>query len=351
MQPPPQRTLLRIIDANLNRASEALRVAEDVCRFHWGLRGFSEELKRLRHAVLAAGCPDAAERARLLEARDASGDVGREIASPTEAVSAETLAFRNIERAKEALRALEEALRIVRKEAASAIESARYRLYEVEKGLSVFQRGGALKNRLERVHICLLATTAMARQPLEAVVRDAVAAGVGMVQLREKESGDRRLLDLARSLRELTASAGALLIVNDRPDIASLAAADGVHVGQEDLSVAEARRIVGPEALVGVSTHSVEQALAAQRDGADYVGAGPVFATTTKDAGPLLGLEGLRRVMDTIDVPVFAIGGITAANAAQVRATGAARVAVASTVLGAAHPAEQVESIAAALRP
>ena len=228
-------SLLRIIDANLNRAAEALRTVEDVCRFHWSLKGFAGDLKTLRHSLFAALSTGGVGREDIVRHRDIEGDVGRESVSPGSAQDPAGMAFRNVERAKEALRALEEASRLVQPDLARVFEQSRYRLYAIEKGLSRLssRRGGEAAQgppaRLAGVRLCLLATSGLTRRPLEDVVREAIRAGAGMVQLREKDASDRELLETARSLREITAREGAIFIVNDRPDIAVLAGADGVH--------------------------------------------------------------------------------------------------------------------------
>ena len=136
-----------------------------------------------------------------------------------------------------------------------------------------------------------------------------------------------------------------LLIINDRPDVAALCGADGVHVGQDDLPVADARRIVGAGRLVGVSTHTLAQARPAAADGADYIGVGPMFATATKDAGPVAGPQLLRQVAAEVPLPHVAIGGITADNVAQLVAAGARRVAVCSAVIAAADPQAAARAI------
>jgi thiamine-phosphate pyrophosphorylase len=170
-----------------------------------------------------------------------------------------------------------------------------------------------------------------------------------MVELREKGIPDRDLLRTARALRELSARRGALFVVNDRPDVALLSQADGVHLGQLDLPPGAVRSLVGEGLLIGVSTHSVDEARAAEAAGADYIGAGPVFPTRTKDAGPLLGLDGLRAILDAVSIPVLAIGGIGPGNAALVARAGVARAAVSSAILGAADPGAAARAIRRAL--
>lgn len=174
---------------------------------------------------------------------------------------------------------------------------------------------------------------------LRAAVRQLVAAGVDVLQLRDKTLADRQLVERARAIRDDTRDASTLLIINDRPDIAVLADADGVHVGQDELSVADSRTIVGPTRLVGVSTHNIAQARQAVADGADYLGCGPTFPSRTKAFTSFAGLEFLREVQREITLPAFAIGGINSENVAQVLETGFRRIAVSGAVTRAPDPA------------
>jgi len=338
-------SILRILDANLNRAAEALRVVEEACRFHWNLPGFAAELKQMRHRVLAAVCEEGGRREDLFAWRDIEGDVGRATPSPSGSDDAAAMAFRNLERAKEAVRTLEEASRIESPRAAAELQEIRYHLYALEKGLALLPPGGGARQRLEGARLYLLATQALSPRPLEEAVEEAVRAGVDMVQLREKDLPDRELLRLSRVLREVTARQGALFIVNNRPDIALLVHADGVHVGEEDLPFGEVRSVVGGAVLIGVSTHSLAQARAAERQGADYIGVGPLFPTRTKDAGPLLGPEALEKVLPQVKIPAFAIGGINTENVSVVAEKGGRRIAVSSAILGASDVTATVRSL------
>ena len=187
------------------------------------------------------------------------------------------------------------------------------------------------------------------RTGFEGVVKSALDGGVDAIQLREKSGDDRRLLQLAEQVREWTGAAGALFIINDRPDVAVLTGADGVHVGQEDLSVQHIRRFVGTDQLVGVSTHSIEQARQAVLDGADYLGVGPTFPSQTKQFDSFAGLDFIRAVAAEIALPWFAIGGITAENIDQVIDAGAGRVAVSGAICSAGEPATVVREFAATL--
>ncbi len=171
------------------------------------------------------------------------------------------------------------------------------------------------------------------------VAQAAIRGGAGAVQLREKAGPLRDVLALGRALLTLTRPAGIPLIVNDRVDVALLLGAEGVHVGQADLPAAEARKLIGPDRILGVSVTNLEETEAALRDGADYLGAGDIFGTRSKDdACPPMGLDLLRRIVRASPVPVVAIGGITAQNTPAVIRTGAAGVAVISAVFGAPHP-------------
>ncbi|MCS7301472.1 MAG: thiamine phosphate synthase [Fimbriimonadales bacterium] len=181
-------------------------------------------------------------------------------------------------------------------------------------------------------------TDPLVRDPVQ-TVRMALEGGARIVQLRDKQATTRQLVQTAQALRTLTRQHGALLIVNDRLDVALAAGADGVHLGQDDLPVALARRIAGDALIIGVSAETVEEAQQAQADGANYLGVGPMFATQTKpDAGAPVGPERLRAIKSAVAIPVFGIGGITLQNAGAVLAAGADGICVASAIVGAPDP-------------
>ena len=172
-----------------------------------------------------------------------------------------------------------------------------------------------------------------------AAVKLALAGGATVVQLREKEMSTRGLIELGAAIQKLCREHGALFVVNDRVDVALALDADGVHVGQDDMSCADARRLVGPGKIVGVSAGDLDDALAALRDGADYLGVGPVYPTGTKlDAGSATGPALVGEIRRATGLPVVGIGGIGARNAAEVIAAGADGVAVISAVLAAPDP-------------
>jgi len=168
------------------------------------------------------------------------------------------------------------------------------------------------------------------------VAKAAIEGGASIIQFREKEMTTRELVETARRLKELTSQNSVPFIVNDRLDVALAVDADGVHVGQDDMPAALARQLIGPDKILGVSASAVEEALQAEREGADYVSASPVFTTPTKpDAPPPTGLEGLKAIVEAVNLPVIAIGGISEENATEVMEAGVQGVAVISAVVSA----------------
>lgn len=181
---------------------------------------------------------------------------------------------------------------------------------------------------------------------LLAVVESALRGGVNVVQYREKEAGTRRMVEEAGALNELCRRYGVLFVVNDRVDVALAVRAPGVHLGQEDMPLAAARELLGPGVIIGVSASSVREAVEAEDQGADYIGASAVFATPTKKEAPALGLSGVAGICRAVSVPVVGIGGLHTGNAALVMATGAGGVAVVSAVMAAADPEKAARSLA-----
>lgn len=333
----------RVIDANANRAREALRVIEDHCRFVADDPMLTRQVKELRHEVSAA----VAELPGLqcVRSRDITGDVGTAISTHQERQRESTTAVvvANLKRLQESLRSIEEYSKLVGAQYAGAFEKFRYRAYALEKALFSPQSGSG---RLQRARLYLLLGPRDCHYSLEPTIRGAVAGGVDVIQLREKRLPDRQLLEIARAIRRWTRESGTLFIVNDRPDLARLSEADGVHLGQDDLPARQARRLLGPEAIIGVSTHSPEQLAAAVADGADYIGVGPVFHSATKHFDDFAGLTFVQYAAEHARLPWFAIGGINVSNVAQVVAAGARRIAVSSAICKSDAP----EAVARALR-
>ena len=200
------------------------------------------------------------------------------------------------------------------------------------------------RHRLGRARLYLVCD----ERPTE-FIENALRGGVDIVQLRIKAGDDERILAAARRYRAACDAAGALLIVNDRPDLALAAGADGVHVGQDDVAVSRAREEVGDRLIVGLSTHSPQQVDAAIGAGVDYIGVGPVHATPTKPGRPAVGTELVAYAARHCPLPFFAIGGIDAGNVTAVRDAGATRVAVVRALTEAADAARAARSLRAAL--
>ena len=185
---------------------------------------------------------------------------------------------------------------------------------------------------------------------LRDVVQAAIQGGVTVVQYREKQASARRMIEHARELRDVCRDQGVTFIVNDRVDVALALEADGVHVGQDDMPASLVRTLIGPGKILGVSADTAEQALAAQSDGADYIGAGPIYPTDTKtDTTPPIGLSGLEDIVRAFPLPVVAIGGLKASNAGLVIRAGAAGVAVVSAIVGADDACAAARELRAAI--
>jgi thiamine-phosphate pyrophosphorylase len=204
-------------------------------------------------------------------------------------------------------------------------------------------------DRIASVRIYLITDAAPLLRPIERFLEEAIAGGVAMVQLREKSVDDKSLLDVARRCTATCRRLGVPFIVNDRPDIALLANADGVHLGQEDLPVADVRRIVGSDAIIGLSTHSREQVDAARSSPVDYIGVGPVWATPTKPGRAAAGLELVRYAAAHAAMPFFAIGGIDPSTAADVVGAGAKSVSVLRWIAQSAEPRGAAQAMMRAL--
>jgi thiamine-phosphate pyrophosphorylase len=334
--PLSEYSLFRILDAAANRCREGLRAVEDYARMHLNDAGISFEIKEIRH-ILAAVLNQMGQ-SNWVRGRDTLHDVGTQSTLDSEQFrgTLQDVLRANLKRVEESLRSLEEYGKILKTDRCEVLARCRYRMYTVEKMLETVL---SARERLRDRRLCLLVAAAACRRGLEVVVRESVAAGVDLVQVREKNLGDCQLVEELNNVRVWTAEAGALLIVNDRPDLAAVVGADGVHLGQDDLPVHEARRIL-PNQLIGRSTHSSEQASAAMLAGADYLGVGPVFPSRTKEFSQLAGLDYVQKIAKGTAIPWFAIGGITLENLSQVRAAGATRIAVSREICAAEDPGQ-----------
>lgn len=338
--------MLRLVDANANRAREALRVMEDYARFILDAPDLALPLKTLRHDLTAALAPLSGQ---ALLHRDTPGDVG------TQTKVLPELARANIadvvtaagKRLGEALRTLEEFSKTTDPAIAARIETIRYAAYDLEARLArTLNRG----ERFAKVRLYVLITESLCRIPWLDAAKAAIAGGADCIQLREKTLEDGEFLRRATTLATECRRAGVLCIINDRPDVALLSGADGVHVGQGDLPALAARKLLGPDFVLGVSTHNLAQARQAVLDGADYIGIGPVFPSKTKPRDFLPGLAAARQVAAAIKIPTVAIAGINTENVDEVIATGVSAIAVSSAVLDDKDIAAATARLVAALK-
>ncbi len=348
-----EQSIYRILDASANRCREGLRVIEEFVRFHQEDEQNVRNIKEIRHLFSQICLQLDLEQA--MQARDTPGDVGTKITLPTEMSrqSLQELVRANCSRVGEALRTLEEYSKLIAVEAPALIEKIRYQFYSVEKQLL---QNNSRRARLENSVIYFLISAESCRgegtdeENFETVAKQAIAAGVDLIQLREKKLSDRELLKRARLLREWTLGTNTLFVVNDRPDLALLCDADGVHVGQEELPVKEVRKIVGQTMLIGVSTHNLSQARDAVADGADYLGVGPVFLSQTKQFGQLAGLELVKQVAAEIRMPWFSIGGINCTNISDVVSAGSGRIAVSQALCETGNTSKTVKILKKSLK-
>lgn len=327
----------RIIDANLNRASEALRVLEEVARFKLDDRDFTDQFKGIRHKInMVLG----ADYSKLLEARDSENDVGPDIYNNSERSSIFDLIKANFKRAQQALRVLEEYNKLANPEFSAIFEAARYELYTLEKVMGSKAYSYYRAKRLEKCKLYLVTDRSKFdnNDKFFDAVASAIKGGVDIVQLREKTASAKEFIDLARVVREICLQNDVVFIINDRIDVAMSVKADGVHLGQEDIDLQTARQLLGSEAIIGNSTHKPEDALKAIENGADYIGVGPVFTTPTKPGRQAVGFDYVSWADTNVNIPFFAIGGINEQNIDGVLSAGATRIAVVRAIINANDP-------------
>ncbi len=333
-----ERAANRIIDANFNRAREATRVIEEFCRFVLNSISLTERAKKLRHELSASiGRLDAG---RLISSRDTLGDVGigTTVEKQLTRGSLNDCFTAGCKRLTEALRALAEVIRIDNEPVAATIEKLRYEAYTLEKDIVLFSDTSA---KFKRVGLYIVITSNLPAEVIS-LAQKCAAGGADCIQLRAKDVEDDRLFALAVEFVKICQDAGIVSIINDRADIAVAAGADGVHLGQNDLPVEQARKLQMAPLIIGKSTHSLKQLHAACAEGLTYVGLGPVFATATKPGAGAVGLEyvtSATQVLADTGIGHTAIGGITPDNVECVLDAGAESIAVCSAVTHASDPA------------
>ncbi|XOF33134.1 MAG: thiamine phosphate synthase [Candidatus Electrothrix sp. YB6] len=335
----------RLLDANINRSAEGLRVLEDIARFSLENQELSSAIRSLRHRVreLFRG-----REHTLLAARDAAADVGQITSHQDSSISDQRQGLKdtvlsNFKRVQEAARTIEELLKTkgeYRK--GKSIEQLRFSVYELEVELmSLFNR-----KLPAGIYGILGEKFSLGRSNVE-VAQQMVEAGVAVLQYREKlkDKSIKTMYEECLAIRQITQEAGVPFIINDYADIALMVGADGMHQGQDDLPIRELRTIA-PGMLIGCSTHSPEQAQQAIQDGADYIGVGPLFSTRTKeDVCAAVGLEYLDYVVSNLAVPFVAIGGIKRDNLPQVLARGAKTVCLVTEIIGAENIGQRIREI------
>ena len=331
----PDINVLRLLDACINRAREALRVLEDYARFVVDDAEMSRSLKHCRHELATA---TESVQANAIVWRDTGGDVGASIKTNAELIRGDVgdVVIAAGKRLGEALRSIEEYLKTIDPDAAQRVEAIRYQFYPIEQQVHRMLRPA---ERFESVRLYVLITESVCKRPWLEAAAMAIDGGADCLQLREKNLEGAELLRRAKQLVALTRKRQVLCIVNDRADVAMLSDADGVHVGQGDLPAREARKVVGANKFVGVSTHEIGQARQAVADGADYLGVGPFFRSETKPREFCAGPDYAREAVAAIRIPLVAIAGISAANVGEVTATGVKAIAVTAAVVGADDPA------------
>ncbi len=322
-----QPAVCRILDANLDRAREGLRIIEEWCRFGLNSVEFAGACKQMRQELAAWHTEE------LRSARDTAGDPGTDLTHPREEhrSSIRQLLQVNFSRVEEALRVLEEYGKLYHPDMGAAFKQMRYRVYTMESSLLAYQRHQQL------LESGLYLVTSPSEQLFQ-IVEAALQGGLTLLQYRDKTAEDIDRLKNAQKLCQLCRRYGALFIINDRVDLAIAADADGVHLGQQDIPIAQARQLLGPHRLVGRSTTNPEEMQRAVLEGADYIGVGPVFETPTKEGKAAAGFDYVKYAAAHSPVPWFAIGGIDMGNVNDVLAVGAQRVAVVRAIMEADQP-------------
>jgi thiamine-phosphate pyrophosphorylase len=334
---------LRMIDANLNRSNEGLRVLEDVARFLLNDADLSQRLRNLRHDL---ALETKSLRIGLLSQRDSEYDVGHpyRITPEESELNIKTaslqdlldLVIANAKRVEESLRVVEELAKLPEISPmlnSTSFEQRRFALYTLERDLiSKVSRRDKLE-RMPGLYVILDRQFLAGRDELK-ITSQIIQGGARVIQLRDKQSNSGELLHVAQKLKELCSQAGVLFIINDYLDLAMAIDADGLHVGQEDLPLTVVRRELSIDKIVGYSVTTLSQAARAQNEGADYIAVGSIFPTTTKQEATIVGVDILKELKRMVSTPLVAIGGINQNNIGEVIAAGTDAVAVISAVLG-----------------
>ena len=328
----------RIIDANVNRVNEGLRCIEEYVRFVLNNEKLTQKLKNIRHEISIFFDKNYDD---LISSRDSVGDVGINIKNITKENNKTDALKANIKRVEEALRVLTEY--------GSLSDNYRYQIYTIEKEIAQLcqlnKKTDIKKALLKNKNIYLITSSQNFQDDNEFIdkIAQILQAGVKIIQYREKNKNAKDIIKTARSLRQLCSMYNALFIINDRVDIAKIVDADGVHLGQDDIPIYDARKILGDDKIIGISTHKPQDAINAQIQKADYIGVGPVFKTPAKPNTEPVGLEYVKWVKENINIPFYAIGSIDKDNISDVIKAGAENVAVIRALMNADNPKEVIK--------
>jgi len=340
--------IFRIIDANLNRTLEGLRIIEEIVRFILQHKRLTNRLKGIRHKVKDAIEKLSIGEQRLLIARDARRDVGVSVYLEDEFLRSDLrdILKVNFKRVEESLRVLEEFTKLVKPHSGFIFKKLRFEIYSLEKQLltSYFTPSVLHITRLSGLYVIFDQSVRQDRTYSQ-IAQEVIGGGARILQLREKELSDREVIKIGRKIRDLTRVHKALFIVNNRMDLCLALDADGVHLGQDDIPVGLARAILGREKIIGISTHNLRQAIKAQHDGADYISVGPIFQTHIKPNLKPIGVNFIRKMKDKIKIPFFAIGGINEGNLKSVLRAGAKGIAVISAVMHAENIGQATKTL------
>lgn len=326
--------IYRILDANLDRAREGIRIIEEWCRFSLDCSTLAQTCKEIRQALASWHTEE------LRNARNTPDDCGTSLTHPQEEIrhSPQQILHINLARTQEALRVLEEYGKLYDPLMGSQCKQMRYQIYTLESHL--FATSPQEKLRSARLYLVTSPT-----DKIYDIVKAALQGGLPLVQYRNKEADDTIQIREGKQLCELCHEYNALFLMNDRADLALAVNADGVHLGQQDLPIATARKILGANKIIGRSTtnpHEMENAI---KEGADYIGVGPVYETPTKPGKKAAGLDYVQYAAKHSPIPWFAIGGINADNIKNVIQAQAHGVAIVRAIMAASDPKSVTETL------
>ncbi|GAB5440582.1 MAG: hypothetical protein Fues2KO_09310 [Fuerstiella sp.] len=341
-----------LIDANLNRAREGLRVLEDFARFIQRSQPLTADLKSMRHELVSAEQDLRSAHTIAQSARNVASDVGTTLTHSNEQTRTEPadIVHANARRVQEALRSLEEFGKLLSPSFAGRIKQLRYQSYDVEQRLLAAgnpiasDRTHDLRHRLSEARLYVLLTESLCQLPWKLAAAEAVTGGAAVLQLREKHLNESELRRRAAWMQSLCRERDAVFVLNDRIDLAQTEDFDAVHLGQEDLRDQSLPDQQDRSLLIGVSTHDETQLSAAQRT-ADYLGVGPVFPSSTKSFDSFAGLDFVRTAAQNCNGPWFAIGGINRDNLPEVTDAGARAIAVSAAVIGTDNPQSAADDL------